>query len=296
MIYWSYLMKLYYLLMVGFALTLAFPALAVFDRNLQVGSVGGDVALLQQVLNSDPVTQITNFGPGSPGQETIIFGQLTKKAVIKLQEKYRSEVLTPAGLSAGTGFVGPTTRVLLEKLYKTTGPLTISIVPYATPLEVPPPPPPIEMLNRPTSQSGNQALVVVSNKVEPLADDLIKALKQAGITEKEYRERNAPQSPYLKINSISPIVGGVNTEVTIIGSGFSTTSGQDIYVGPDVVKKVKSRDGKTLKVRIPNPYPSSSHGESISFNSTQYPFPTPMGIWVRDVSGISNPVVFTLEL
>lgn len=295
MIYWSYLMKLYYLLMVGFALALivASPALAVFDRNLQVGSVGGDVALLQQVLNSDPVTQITNFGPGSPGQETIIFGQLTKRAVIKLQEKYRSEVLTPAGLSTGTGFVGPTTRVLLEKLYKTTSPLTISIVPYATSLEVSPPPPPIEMLNPPVPQSTSQALPMVPNKNQPLSEEFIKALKQAGMTEKEYQERNAPQSPYLRIDSINPTSGSINTKITITGSGFSTSTGQDIYVGPEIFKKVKSKDGKTLSVTISNPFPEDTDAFSSS-NKKETKIPVP--IWIRDVSGISNPIPFSLTL
>jgi hypothetical protein len=87
-----------------------------FPRNLMLGSTGQDVKLLQQILNSSPDTQIASFGVGSPGQETTYFGQKTRIAVIKLQNKYKSEILTPYGIPSGTGFVGSATRVKLNAL------------------------------------------------------------------------------------------------------------------------------------------------------------------------------------
>lgn len=94
----------------------SFGAEASFNRTLRFGMSGEDVKLLQQILNRDPVTQIANIGPGSPGQESSYFGNLTKNAVIKFQEKYKEQILFPNGLNKGTGFVGISTITVLNGL------------------------------------------------------------------------------------------------------------------------------------------------------------------------------------
>lgn len=73
-----------------------------FSRNLTIGSRGEDVQKLQQILNSDPATRISQTGAGSPGNETTYFGPATKNAVVKYQQKQ--------GIVPASGYVGPLTR------------------------------------------------------------------------------------------------------------------------------------------------------------------------------------------
>ncbi|MFZ1075663.1 MAG: peptidoglycan-binding domain-containing protein [Minisyncoccia bacterium] len=94
-------------------------ALNIFSSNLSIGASGVSVTALQEELNRDPDTQIASAGPGSPGNETGYFGALTKAAVIRFQNKYAAEVLAPAGLAEGSGFVGLYTRTKLNALAAT---------------------------------------------------------------------------------------------------------------------------------------------------------------------------------
>ena len=89
---------------------------SLLNRTLSVGVSGNDVLQLQKLLNSDPTTEVSASGPGSPGQETPYFGALTAAAVSRFQEKYASQILIPNGLSVGTGIVGPSTRAVLTQI------------------------------------------------------------------------------------------------------------------------------------------------------------------------------------
>lgn len=83
-----------------------------FVRALDFRATGADVKTLQVVLNSDPDTQVTARGAGSPGYETTYFGVATRSAVQKFQEKYG---IAKSGDPA-FGFVGPKTRAKLNEI------------------------------------------------------------------------------------------------------------------------------------------------------------------------------------
>lgn len=87
-----------------------------FTKYLQYRQTNADIKRLQIFLNSDPDTRVANSGAGSPGKETNFFGLLTKKAVIKFQEKYAKDILDPRGFKKGTGYIGKTTLAKINEL------------------------------------------------------------------------------------------------------------------------------------------------------------------------------------
>ncbi len=113
----------------------AVPCPYNWNRTLTVGMTGADVLALQQFLNKDPLTAVATAGAGSTGFETTSFGGKTAKAVTTFQEKYRAEVLAPAGLSRGTGSIGPRTRAKLNELCAAA---PTSLVPTATTISAAP--------------------------------------------------------------------------------------------------------------------------------------------------------------
>jgi photosystem II stability/assembly factor-like uncharacterized protein len=77
----------------------------LFTRNLTIGSTGPDVKALQIYLNTHGfILAIT--GPGSPGNETNLFGALTRDALAKFQ--------AAKGISPAAGFFGPLTRAYVN--------------------------------------------------------------------------------------------------------------------------------------------------------------------------------------
>ncbi len=91
----------------------------LITKNLFQGIKDSEVIILQKFLNSYPDTVVSSEGSGSLGNETDYFGIKTKEAVIKFQNKYASEVLAPAGLITGTGYVGSFTRQKINSILST---------------------------------------------------------------------------------------------------------------------------------------------------------------------------------
>lgn len=75
--------------------------ICTFTRDLEVGLSGADVLCLQKFLNSNGFT-IASSGIGSPGEETSLFGGLTREALAKWQ--------AAQGISPATGYFGAKTR------------------------------------------------------------------------------------------------------------------------------------------------------------------------------------------
>ena len=90
-------------------------AASSFTRNLKVGMRGEDVRLLQQFLNIHGFT-VASSGAGSLGNETTYFGVATSRALAKFQEAHTAEILTPNGLTRGSGFFGAGTRAFIKTL------------------------------------------------------------------------------------------------------------------------------------------------------------------------------------
>lgn len=80
-----------------------------FTSNLRLGSRGKEVRELQKCLSQDPEVY-------PEGEITGFFGNRTKIAVIRFQEKYRSDILEPWGFEKGTGLVSETTRQKLNEI------------------------------------------------------------------------------------------------------------------------------------------------------------------------------------
>ncbi len=82
-----------------------------FNQNLLQGATGSEVHNLHLALAAQ------GFNVSSTDLQNQSFGTSTKAAVILFQEKYRSDILTPYGLTRGTGNVYQATRAKLNQLY-----------------------------------------------------------------------------------------------------------------------------------------------------------------------------------
>jgi len=83
-----------------------------FSVNIGMGQKNAEVDALEYILTQEGFTGFehsSNFATS--------YDERIASAVTGLQEKYKSEILTPNGLAYGTGYVGKSTRAKLNRLY-----------------------------------------------------------------------------------------------------------------------------------------------------------------------------------
>ncbi len=86
-----------------------------FPKNLAPNSTDISVKRLQIFLNANGFL-VAKTGPGSPGQETNLFGPATKKALIAFQEYHFKQILAPQGLKKGTGLFWTYSRKVVNEI------------------------------------------------------------------------------------------------------------------------------------------------------------------------------------
>lgn len=89
----------------------------VFNQDLKLGSTGIEVTNLTTRLVSE----------GFLSSQSSSFDQVVFGAVVAYQEKYASQILTPVGLTSGTGYFGKSTRNYMNS--KCTGSTTNTVKP-----------------------------------------------------------------------------------------------------------------------------------------------------------------------
>lgn len=198
----------------------AVPNCAGLSRNLKLGMSGTDVVLLQQLLNKQTATRVSESGIGSAGNESSYFGQKTKLAVERFQELYTNEVLKPAGLTKGSGYVGALSRAKLAALCSAAA----TPAPVSAPIPVSPAPPPIPMAEVPSSTP--QFLLDITTPVVATSSNTLK--------------------PYLKFPANYAVPRG--GKITLFGGGFAPSN--TVHVGELSWNNIVETAKHTLEVPV----------------------------------------------
>ena len=226
-----------------------------FTTSLKMGMKGIAVRHLQYFLIKE--------GFDVPQQEFGAFDNATFSAVSAFQQKYASEILVPAGLTQGNGYVGKGTRAKLNSLYSCDVlPMTQVIQSYM--LSVAPAPSPtspspvlparLEVTN--TTLDNNGATITFCNKgsVNLLTAPLRIRLK--GIN-RDFEDPSVQKPGVCDTNSIpygtwglSYDPGATYTAVTIIDpNGYYKTSNAQFSINATTTLSVPIIPGAHLSVR-----------------------------------------------
>lgn len=301
----SFLLAFLLLSLSGTAAVHAQTGMLAFTATLSLGSSGAQVTALQQLLNRDADTHVALSGPGAPGNESSYFGQRTKAAVIRFQEKYASEVLAPAGLARGSGYVGSYTRAKLNALSSgppssalAPGPTTAPAVPLA-PAATPPGAayavPDAEKIDL---YAGDKKIKAVHDRVIATINAAIASGSSATTTVPEIALRDVPS---VAIGSLSPQSAASGERVIITGSGILANS--VVYLGTGYRVRSLSRDLAGNVSFVVPPIPPARYDIAITAGgdvSNTVPFvvtdPKNPSVRVQSISPASVPYGGTLTI
>lgn len=207
------------------------------------GMTSGEVRLLQKILNKDSETAVSVSGIGSAGQETDYFGPKTHDAVIRFQNKYRAEVLFPAGLTAGTGNVGVFT---LQKLNQMCDSVANSYFePYSEVNTT-------STVTIPVNKVPETDIYATDRIIESIREDIKNTVNTAIIKGKAPNldlEEHTDRLGKVLITSLSANVVSPGAKIYVSGRGFGLIN--TVYFGGRVpVANVKGRP-EILEVTIP---------------------------------------------
>ena len=222
---------------------------AALSRNLRVGMSGEDVRVLQMLLNAEERTHLGNFGPGSLGMETTYFGEKTRDAVVRFQNLYKGEVLSPVGLASGSGFVGGYTRAKLSELCVPKK-ITAGSILRETTDSTPP------ATTGASSTMEKSDVSVGKGNIEVTAPTLPLPLKSSNITPQVNRPSNYVVSP--------------GDSISVLGYGFASL-GNVLHVGALAFPNLAPNTRSSLDVVIPLDAPKGK-----------------FDLWVSNANGESN--------
>lgn len=99
-----------------------------FNTDLKISDRGDEVTALRNALVLERFS-VTSEGGDKGGN---LFDEYIASAVSSFQQKYKSEILTPAGLYSPTGYVGGRTRTKLNAIYGCGNTIPVPAIPSPT--------------------------------------------------------------------------------------------------------------------------------------------------------------------